>query len=140
MYKKIQQFHLKSPSKVLVVDDELLSRNVVSKILYRYLGCEVYTAANGQEALSFLRSNDFDLLMVDLAMPGLSGIDLVKRILDLKPHIPLMVVTGNATDEQLVMIRSLGIQHVVFKPFKIATLLEMVAEILLSKEQINNYV
>ena len=140
MYKKVQRFHLESPRKVLVVDDELLSRNVVSKILYRYLGCEVYTAASGQEALSFLQSNDFDLLLVDMAMPGLCGADLVKRILDLKPHISLMVVTGNSTDEQLMMIRGLGIQHIVFKPFKIATLLEMGAEVLLSKEQINNCV
>ena len=138
MYKKIQSTKLKSVNKVLIVDDEELSRNLLSKILTRYLGCEVFMAPNGVEALSFLQSKKFDLIRVDLAMPGIPGVKLIELIGYSDPEVSIMVVTGNAKDSDIAAVKKLGINRIVYKPFKISSLLEKVADILIEKEQVNS--
>ena len=139
MYKKAQYLKLESPKKVLVVDDEKLSRDIISKTLYRYLGCEVYLASNSNDALSYLLSNDFNLMIVDLVMPGVSGVELIERTRLVNPDLLIMVVTGNAGDSDIAAIREMGINQIVYKPFKISSFLEMVADILLEKEHQNNF-
>lgn len=139
MYKMSQQFKLEPPKKVLVVDDELIIRNIVAKVLNRYLGCEVYTASSAREAMSLLKSIGFDLLMVDLAMPGISGVELIRIIHQLKLQTQMVVITGNGTDEELAEAKRLGINQIIYKPFKIATFLEVIAGILMEKEQVAGY-
>lgn len=139
MYKKLRSTKLYSLKKVLVVDDERLSREVLSKILSRYLGCEVYMASNSKEALSYLQSKEFDLLMIDLAMPGITGLELIKIVRSSKPDTSILVVTGNANDNDISTIKSMGVNQIVYKPFKISSLLEMVAEVLIEKENVSNY-
>jgi len=139
MYKMAQQFKLEPPKKVLVVDDELIIRNIVSKVLNRYLGCEVYTASSSREAISLLKSIGFDLLMVDLAMPGISGVELIRIIRQSKLQTQTVVITGNGTDEELDEAKRLGINQIIYKPFKIATFLEVIAGILMEREQVTGY-
>ena len=139
MYKKIQSTRLIPPKTVLVVDDEKLSRDVLSKILSRYLGCEVFAASGGNEALSYLKAKDFDLIIADLVMPGISGLKLIEAIRLEEPETPILVVTGNAADDEISLIKDIGIKRIIYKPFKISSLLEMVAGILIEKEKVNSY-
>ncbi len=139
MYKKAQYSRLEPPKKVLIVDDEKLSRDVISKTLHRYLGCEVYTASNGDDAFSFLRSNDFDLMIADLVMPGIPGLELIRRVRFTNPDLFVIVVTGNANDNDIVEIKKMGISQIVYKPFKITSFLEMVADALIEKERQNSF-
>jgi CheY-like chemotaxis protein len=121
------------------VDDEQLSREVISKVLNRYLGCDVYMVSNGNDALGFFYSDDFDLFMIDLKLPGISGIELIKNIKLNKPGSALIVVTGNADDKSIDEIKRLGVSQIVYKPFKIAALLETVAETLFENKRLSNF-
>jgi len=139
MYKKAQYSRLEPPKKVLIVDDEKLSRDIISKTLSRYLGCEVYMASNGDDAFSFLRSNDFDLMIADLIMPGVTGLELIRRVRFTNPDLFVIVVTGNANDNDIVEIKKMGINQIVYKPFKITSFLEIVADALIEKERQNSF-
>lgn len=139
MYKKAQYSRLEPPKKVLIVDDEKLSRDIISKTLSRYLGCEVYMASNGDDAFSFLRSNDFDLMIADLVMPGVPGLELIRRVRLTNPDLFVIVVTGNANDSDIMEIKKMGINQIVYKPFKITSFLETVADALIEKERQNNF-
>lgn len=129
----------KQHKKVLVVDDERLTRDVASKVLNRYLGCDVYTASNGGDALDLLDSHTFDLLIADLAMPGISGVELIKTVRLIKPDTCIMVITGNANDNDIKDVNDAGINQIIYKPFKISDLLERVKDILTEKEQVINF-
>ena len=139
MNKKIKISRFKQRKKVLVVDDERLARDVTSMVLNRYLGCDVYTASNGDEALDLLDSHTFDLLIADLAMPGISGVELIKTVREIKPDTWIMVVTGNADESDIRELNDAGIEQVIYKPFKISDLLEKVKDILTEKEQVTNF-
>ncbi|MCD6162456.1 MAG: response regulator [candidate division Zixibacteria bacterium] len=133
MYKKAHQPKLGLFNKALVVDDEKLSRDIISKALTRYLGCDIYTASNGVEALSYLRSGEYDILLLDFVMPGISGFNLIQEIRLLKNDVSMLIVTGNASDQDIKTLKEMGINRIVYKPFKISTLLEMVADALFEK-------
>jgi two-component system response regulator AtoC len=76
--------------RVLIVDDESESREVYGDFL-RKRGFEVETAADGAEALARLESSDFDVALVDLRMPGMSGTQLIREI-RARPHDPSIIV------------------------------------------------
>ena len=139
MNEKIRVSRFKQRKKVLVVDDERLTRDVASMVLNRYLGCDVYTASNSGDALDLLDSHAFDLLIADLAMPGISGVELIRTVRVIKPDTCIMVVTGNANENDIKDVNDAGIEHVIYKPFKISDLLEKVKNILTEKEQVTNF-
>jgi DNA-binding NtrC family response regulator len=140
MYKMVKQCKLEAPNKVLVVDDELIVRNIVAKVLNRYLGCEVYTASSSREAISFIQSGGFELFLIDLAMPDISGIELIKMIHKLQLQIPIVVITGNGSDKDIAEANRLGVNQIIYKPFKIVTFLEIIADVLLEKKEVIDYV
>lgn len=139
MYKKVLQSKIESLKKVLVVDDEQLSRDILSKALSRYLGCDIYAASNGTDALSYLKYGNYDILLLDLGMPGMSGIDLIRKINLLKIDVSILIVTGNAGKQDIKMLKELGINRIIYKPYKISVILEMIADSILEKEQINSF-
>jgi len=87
--------------KILVVDDEIESRVVIKETLAD-IGVEtaVTTAANGSEAIERATSEDFDLVIMDLLMPVMNGVEALKLIHMSEPEIPIIVVTG-ATEEEI---------------------------------------
>ena len=87
---------IRARPKVLVVDDEAITRSIV-KAKIRVIGADVFEAEDGMTALSQLGATPFDLVIVDLDMPKMNGIELISRIrnvLRLK-HLPIVVLTGN---------------------------------------------
>ncbi|MCP4581903.1 MAG: response regulator [candidate division Zixibacteria bacterium] len=139
VYKRAQTAKYSSTKKVLIVDEDALSRDMMSKILSRYLGCEVNMAANDSGALSFLKSGDFDLAILGMSRPDSSIVDLVANIQALKLNLSLIVVSGDGTDADLEILKSMGITKIVYKPLRLSPLLEMVAGVFLNKEQVLNY-
>jgi len=80
--------------RVLVADDHKLVREGLKQILAAAPDVEVAgEAANGDEALALARANDYDLVLLDMSMPGLAGIDLIKRLKIEKPALPLLVLS-----------------------------------------------
>ncbi len=102
--------------KVLVIDDEALVRNFVEETLKR-LHLEVFTAENGQKALKLLKDQVFDLVITDMKMPDMTGIDIIKKVRELSPASLIVVVTGYGSIENAVEAMRLGAFNYLIKPF-----------------------
>src|SRR4029077_14970820 len=109
------------PVIILVVDDEESIRNALRKFLTQQ-GYEVLTAGTGEEALDGLRRHKVTCMLLDVNLPGLSGIELVPQIMELEPHLALLMLTAvnDATSAALCMQR--GAMDYLTKPIDIAHL------------------
>ncbi len=103
--------------KILVVDDEAKMRRVLQIILQKE-GYEAVTAKDGREALQKAEKENFDLVLTDMKMPGLSGIDLLKRITESDEEIPVIMVTAYGTVETAVKAMKEGAHDYLLKPFE----------------------
>lgn len=103
--------------RILVVDDELSMREFLSILLERE-GYDVSVATSAEEALRLMESALFDLVLSDVNMPGLSGIELLGRIKQLSPETAVLMLTAFSTAEQAVEAMKLGAYDYIGKPFK----------------------
>ncbi len=104
------------PGKILVVDDEEIVCVSCERILTEE-GYEVQTRLSGKEALELLAQEPFDLAILDLKMPGMSGIDLLQVIKRDYPHMPVIMITGYATVETAIEAMKAGAFDYLPKPF-----------------------
>jgi nitrogen fixation negative regulator NifL len=121
------------PLRVLLVDDE----DIVCQILREYLvedGHVVETAANGHEALDKLPKAAFDVVILDRAMPGLSGDQTALAIKELKPELPVILLTGFGNMMQAAGETPPGIDLVLGKPVTIAGLRSALAQVVKSRQ------
>jgi DNA-binding NtrC family response regulator len=101
---------------VLVVDDEELYRRALERILRR-VGYEVITARDAKEALALVAEQPPELVLSDIQMPGINGLELVRQIKDVAPDLPCIVVTGYGSAEQSVEALRAGAFWYLEKPF-----------------------
>jgi two-component system cell cycle sensor histidine kinase/response regulator CckA len=121
----------KRRSQILLVEDEApIRRGIVGAL--RDLNCEVLEAPGGEEALQLLRSlqGRLDLVISDVTMPRMTGPELVRRVRELNPAVPVLFISGNASEAQLSEWSQEKSTHFLPKPFGIKTLKERVQEIL----------
>ncbi len=116
------------PLRVLVVDDEPLVRAVLTEYLTGD-GHQVTTAANGAEALALFRAGTFDLVITDLAMPGLTGDRLAAAIKALAPHTPVVLSSGFGDSVQAPAGRPLNVDARLDKPAKLDALRQVIAAV-----------
>lgn len=101
--------------KVLVVDDD----PVVGKSFDRVLsgkGYAVITARNGEEALTKLHNETYDLVFTDIKMPGMNGLEVAERLKETQPWLPVVIVTGYGTDENQARAKAAGVSGFLHKP------------------------
>lgn len=113
--------------RVLIVDDDEVSRLVVGRALQE-VGHEVAYAPEGEAALTLMRKRPFDLVITDLAMPGLNGLRLIREIRDLGDHVPIIAISGVNAD-QLLMAEDYGANVTLFKPIDREILLQLVEKL-----------
>jgi len=101
---------------ILIVDDEAEIRESLQTLL-ELEGYEVETAANGEEGLSKLGDQPFDLVLLDLALPGRSGIELLPEIRALDPQLPVIIITAYGTVEDAVRAMQGGAGNFLQKPW-----------------------
>ncbi|MEI6703469.1 MAG: sigma-54 dependent transcriptional regulator [Deltaproteobacteria bacterium] len=111
--------------KILIVDDELSMREFLSILLERE-GYDVSVAENAEEALRLMQLSLFDLVLSDVQMPGLSGIELLSRIKQLSPETGVLMITAFSAAEQAVEAMKLGAYDYIAKPFKIEEIKQLV--------------
>jgi putative two-component system response regulator len=111
---------------ILVVDDEIGPRESLRMILKPLY--EVYTANNGQEALQFISREKIDLVTLDLKMPGISGIDVLKEIKKLHADIEVVIITGYGTLTNAVEAIRYGAVDFISKPFNVAEIISIVSK------------
>ena len=97
--------------RILIADDHKIVRDGLKRILAATGDLEVAgEAAGGDEALALVRANDYDLALVDMSMPGLSGIDLVKRLRAEKPKLKLLVLSMHGEHQYAARALKAGAQ------------------------------
>lgn len=105
-------------SKILVIDDEQSMRDFLS-IMLKKEGHDVVAAENGSDALKAVQTEIFDLVISDVRMPGLDGIDVLKTVKEVSPETVVIMVTAYATAETAVEAMKLGAYDYITKPFKV---------------------
>lgn len=113
---------MKNDFTILIVDDEIEYQRAFSFILTSN-GYQVLTCSNGQEALENLSRNPVDLVMTDLKMPGMDGMELVQRVKDIYPDIEIMIITAFGTIESAVQAMKHGATGYFIKSSDPSTLL-----------------
>jgi two-component system KDP operon response regulator KdpE len=108
--------------KILIVDDESSIRRGLRSILGG-LGFESVEAARGEEALSLVRTARFDAILLDLNMPGIGGVETCRRVRQIAPRIPLLVISVNDSEEGKVEALDAGADDYVTKPFSVKELM-----------------
>ncbi len=117
--------------RLLIVDDEeTLTFSLYQSFILSKKDYEVATAASGEEALDKMSDSPFDLVITDIFMPGISGLDLLKKVKVDYPSTEVIVMTAYGSDEKKEEVAGLGAKHYVEKPFEMKSLREMVFNIL----------
>ncbi len=119
---------------ILVVDDELNVRQLLSKVLEKE-GYQVYTASDGLEGLELLQTTSIDIIISDIKMPRMTGIEFLHRVKEMEPEIGFILITAFATMETAIDALKSGAQDYVTKPFDITEILSAVKKLCLPVQQ-----
>lgn len=121
------------PFKVLVVDDSKVIRDLLDQHVQE-LGYEVRTAGSGDEAITILQQQPCDLVITDLIMPGISGIDLLKWVRQTCEDTEVAIITGHASVETAIDALKSGAIDYFHKPFKLDEITHCLRRIAREKE------
>ncbi|TET09565.1 response regulator [Candidatus Aerophobetes bacterium] len=116
-------------AKILVVDDDLGIRELLSGILSQE-GHIVEVVQDGKEALLKVRKESFDLVLSNLRMPRMNGIQLLEELQKIAPHIRVIVIAGAGDLETVTKMRKLGAYDYIGKPFCLNSILHKVKKAL----------
>lgn len=116
-----------SEVSVLLVDDEEEFVDALAERL-ELRGLDVATAHDGAAALERARDRVYDAILLDMAMPGLDGLETLKRLLEINGDLQVIVLTGRATLAQAVEAMKAGALDLIEKPADIGTLVERIEE------------
>ena len=110
---------MQSKAKVLVVEDEQAIRTGLVDVLV-FHGYAVDFAETGDEGLRKAMSGAFDLVLLDVMLPGIDGFDICEQVRHAHPEQPIIMLTARSTDEDVIQGLSLGADDYVAKPFSVA--------------------
>ncbi len=111
--------------QVLLIDDELIALTNLTTVLERE-GYAVAACKTGEEGVAAMQSTAFDLVLTDLRMPGIDGMDVLRHIRETTPEVPVIMITGHATLDSAVDAMKAGAYHYIAKPFRLSEVREVV--------------
>jgi DNA-binding response OmpR family regulator len=117
------------PIHILTIEDDAAIRRGIVDAL-RFAGYEVLEAATGESGLATALSRDFDLLLLDLVLPDLGGLDVLKQVRRSRPTLPVIVLTARGDEDDRVAGLRQGADDYVVKPFSVKELLARVEAVL----------
>jgi putative two-component system response regulator len=115
---------LREKPRILIIDDELGPREALRMILRD--NYHVETAANGNEALAFLYDTEFDMVILDIRMPDINGIELLGKVKEVAPETEVALITAYASVDTATDALRLGALDYIIKPFSSSSILEVV--------------
>ncbi len=119
----------KKSKKIIIADDDEAILSILNNALL-VLGYDVVLARSGEKAIEEFYKNDFDMLITDYMMPGLSGKELITAVKKIKPDIPVIMITGYPLAYPPGVAKSEGIDAYLLKPFRINQLMDVVSRLL----------
>lgn len=125
---RVNETHFYPPQngklRILVVDDDENIREILQDLL-EMSGNQVVLSSNGEEALGFFYAQEFDLVITDLGMPGMSGWEVNKRIKSTHPQKPVVIISGWGAQLSEEEIKANGVDLVLPKPFSLDQIMEV---------------
>lgn len=116
-----------SGDRVLLIDDERELLETLSERL-ETRGLVVETAESGEEALEIIQQRRFDAIVLDLAMPGIDGVETLRRMRAMNPDVQVILLTGHATVQKSIEVMKLGAVDLLEKPADIKQLIAKIEE------------
>lgn len=122
-------------SKILIIEDEAAIRRVLTKILSEESSTyQVEEAEDGVQALEKIKNNDYDLVLCDIKMPKMDGVELLEEVKKIKPEIPMVMISGHGDMETAIQTMRLGAFDYISKPPDLNRLLNTVRNALDKKQ------
>jgi PAS domain S-box-containing protein len=121
-------------ARILVIDDEEYVRGVLSRVLSQ-VNHQVTVAKDGGEGLELLREKEFDLVLTDLGMPGMSGWEVCRAIKEIRPQMPVGMITGWGMELDQKEKAESGLDFIISKPFDFNQILKVVDETMESRRK-----
>jgi two-component system response regulator CpxR len=119
----VRNYEFETPLRVLLVDDEKeFVQTLSDRLKLRQFASEI--AYNGQEALDFTDKEDTEVILLDLKMPGIDGIEVLKKIKKSKPHIEVIILTGHGSEQDRKICMETGAFAYLHKPADIEIITE----------------
>jgi DNA-binding response OmpR family regulator len=125
---------MKITGKILIIDDEVVLRQTLARVLQQ-AGFEATSAENAEQALAFLKSTTFDLVYMDLRMPGLHGLEALKLIHGQYPTLPVVLFTAQPDINSAVEALRNGATDYLLKPLKPQVIIERTQTILTAQKK-----
>jgi len=125
---------MKDSLNILVVDDEYFIRELLKEYITTNTSHKVFSAQDGKEALEIIKREDIDCCFTDISMPGMDGIELSKRIHEYDNTIPIVVMTGYPSVENLCATLKQGISDFLIKPIKLEDIIPTIEKIIKDRE------
>lgn len=114
---------------ILIVDDDALIRYSLSRALSR-MGLEVKSVESGEQALHEIESSVYDLCFIDFNLPGLNGIDVMKRVKEARPDTMVFIMTGSYINGNMIEALEDGADYFITKPFNISQISTVIKDLL----------
>ncbi len=118
-----------TPARLLIVEDELIARENLEHVLHKE-GYDIVAVESGAEAFQELDRAEYDLVLTDLRLPGLDGMQVLQRVKEVSPNTEVIMITGYATVASAVEAMQKGAYHYLAKPFQIEEMRVLVRQAL----------
>ncbi|HEU5359938.1 MAG TPA: response regulator [Candidatus Deferrimicrobiaceae bacterium] len=119
------------PARILIIEDGELNRELFERYVTE-MGHKAVLASSGTEGLRIFEREKFDLVITDLSMPGISGLQVAEQVKNQAPDVPVLLVSGWAVHQEEQRIRQAGVDYILRKPCAVKDFQEVVAEALCS--------
>ena len=114
---------------ILVVDDDRIFLGLVKRILERE-GFAAHCVESGEEAIAQIKERTFSLMITDFNMPGLNGLELARKGLEIAPQMPIIMNTGRISPIIIRLAKEIGIAKVLSKPFLTSELMKTIRDVM----------
>jgi len=114
--------------RILAIDDQTVILDLITAMC-QSLGYEVHTSVSGEEGLALASGMQFDIVLTDLAMPGMSGLEVARHIRQYQPMTPIYLITGWEANIGQDQLEKAGIDGILYKPFRIEQLSDLIRSV-----------
>jgi len=134
-FKRKEELPKKGIPSILVVDDEKETVEEIEFFLKRVIECTIDTANDGKKAFDLIQKNDYDLVFLDIKMPGFSGFDVMKNVKAIKPLPDILVITGYVDGDVGEQVKKEGAIGYIPKPIYLENFKKQIKNILSRKKK-----